>query len=83
MVVSIGCYGQRVAFKRQLDSKDFIYCGSVDFCSWVDVFHQNEKSSFGPMFSVSSESLKASDRGAVVWTEISPLNAADIYVVCF
>ena len=35
------------------------------------------------MFSVSSESLKASDREAVVWTEMSLLNAADIYVVCF
>ena len=35
------------------------------------------------MFSVSSESLKAPDREAVVWTEMSLLNAADIYVVCF
>ena len=35
------------------------------------------------MFSVSSESLKASDREAVVWTKMSLLNAADIYVVCF
>ena len=77
-------YGQRVAFKHQFDSKDFcvFVCWSVDFCRWVNVLCQN-KSSFGAMFSVSSESLKASDREAVVWTKTSRLNAADIYFVCF
>ena len=55
----------------------------MDFCSWVDVLHQDKKSSFEPMFSVSSESVKASDREALVWTKMSLLNAADIYVVCF
>ena len=55
----------------------------MDFCSWVDVLHEDKKSSFGPMFSVSSESLKASDRESVVWTKMSLLDAADIYVVCF
>ena len=55
----------------------------MDFCSWVDVLHQDKKFSFGPMFSVSSEGVKASDREAVVWTKMSLLNAADIYVVCF
>ena len=53
---------------------------------WISaagVLHQNKESSFRPMFSVSSESLKAPDREAVVWTEMSLLNAADIYVVCF
>ena len=55
----------------------------MDFCSWVDVLHQDKKSSFGPMFSVSSESVKASDREALVWAKMSLLNAADIYIVCF
>ena len=35
------------------------------------------------MFSVSSESPKASGREAVVWTKMSFLNAADSSVVCF
>ena len=35
------------------------------------------------MFSVSSESVKASDREAVVWAKMSLLNAANIYIVCF
>ena len=55
----------------------------MDFCSWVDVLHQDKKSSFEPMFSVSSESVRASDREAVVWAKMSLLNAANIYIVCF
>ena len=35
------------------------------------------------MVPVSSESLKASDSEAVLWIEMSVLNAADIYVLCF
>ena len=55
----------------------------MGFCSWVDVLHQNKKSFFGPMFSISSESLKASDREGVVLSKMRLLNAGDIYVVCF
>ena len=47
----------------------------------VDVLHQDKKSFFGPMFSVSSESVKASDREAVVWTKMSLL-IADRHLCC-
>ena len=53
----------------------------MDFCSRT-ALHQNKKSSFG-LCSLPLLKVSASDRGAVDWTEVILLNAADNYVVCF